>query len=188
MRAHEFFSRSGASCVPAIAEADSSRRVLVMELIDGTPGHRVRDLTAPETAAGLRAMVGAWASMAVATGWFHADPHPGNILVEPSGRCCLLDWGQAWPISAEVAQMILADFADIPIDDPAPRVSLVGVRMSLSDGRDHIFETEKGATDQTVTVLLFLKALVQLAAWASIAVPEAPIEEVRASNFEFSGE
>jgi hypothetical protein len=35
------------------------------------------------------------------TGFLHADPHPGNFLLCPDGRLCILDYGMMTTISAE---------------------------------------------------------------------------------------
>jgi len=43
---------------------------------------------------------------------FHADPHPGNVLVMPDGRLCILDFGLAARLTPEArdaaAQLVIA--------------------------------------------------------------------------------
>ena len=78
--------------IPRLYEALCSRRVLVMEFIDG-----VKILDFKRSGAeprrlgklGFRLML----QMVFADGFVHADLHPGNILVTPEGKVALLDLG-----------------------------------------------------------------------------------------------
>src|SRR5256712_13981814 len=40
-------------------------------------------------------------------GFFHADPHPGNILVRPDARIVLLDYGMVIEVSADFRRDVL---------------------------------------------------------------------------------
>ncbi|MEO0373404.1 MAG: AarF/ABC1/UbiB kinase family protein [Cyanobacteria bacterium P01_A01_bin.17] len=81
--------------VPTIHWEYTSRRVLTMEWIDGTK------LTQPEKilAQGIDARhlidVGVQCSLRqlLEHGFFHADPHPGNLLATPDGKLAYLDFG-----------------------------------------------------------------------------------------------
>jgi predicted unusual protein kinase regulating ubiquinone biosynthesis (AarF/ABC1/UbiB family) len=81
--------------VPAVVREWSTRRVLVMEYLDGL---RLDD-TAALRAAGFepariaRTLVEVFAEQMLVHGFFHADPHPGNLRVAPDGRLVLLDFG-----------------------------------------------------------------------------------------------
>jgi len=82
--------------VPGVIWEHSTRRVLVMEYADGI---RIGDVAALR-AAGVdtgrlaRSLLEIWSEQILARGFFHADPHPGNLLVEPEGpRLVLLDFG-----------------------------------------------------------------------------------------------
>jgi ubiquinone biosynthesis protein len=82
--------------VPAVEPALSSGRVLTLEFIDGVKSTDTRDMDA----AGLdrqelaRNLVRGAVQMILIDGFFHADPHPGNVVVElASGRLTFLDAG-----------------------------------------------------------------------------------------------
>jgi len=87
--------------VPRIHWEFTTRRVLVMEYMDGI---KITDL-ARLRAAGIdpalvsRLLVEAYCEQVLHHGFFHADPHPGNLLVQrrPSGepRLVFLDFGLA---------------------------------------------------------------------------------------------
>ncbi len=81
--------------VPKIYKEHTSRRVLTMEWIDGIK------LTNLEGVKGLginpdeMIEIGVQCSLEqlLEHGFFHADPHPGNLLALKDGRLCYLDFG-----------------------------------------------------------------------------------------------
>ncbi|WP_157554655.1 ABC1 kinase family protein [Nocardia crassostreae] len=81
--------------VPAVHRPLSTARVLTTDFIDGLPPAPAAELAA----AGLKPdkvldAGAAWMVRQLFTdALFHADPHPGNILLLPGNRVCLLDFG-----------------------------------------------------------------------------------------------
>jgi ubiquinone biosynthesis protein len=81
--------------VPAIDWTRSSRRVLTLEWIDGTP---ISDRAALEAqghdlkAIGAR-LIQTFLRHAMRDGFFHADLHPGNLFVDAEGRLVAVDFG-----------------------------------------------------------------------------------------------
>jgi predicted unusual protein kinase regulating ubiquinone biosynthesis (AarF/ABC1/UbiB family) len=83
--------------VPAVVPERSTARLLVMAY---EPGVRLTDVEAlrqlgldPRDLA--RRLVELFCDQILVHGFFHADPHPGNILVQPDGRLVMLDFGLA---------------------------------------------------------------------------------------------
>jgi ubiquinone biosynthesis protein len=72
-----------------------TRRVLVMERLDGFRFDQVADMKAAgvDTAAVVRACMISFLEGALLHGVFHGDLHGGNLLVQPDGRVALLDFG-----------------------------------------------------------------------------------------------
>lgn len=88
-----------------------SKRVLVMDYLPGVPLSRAReemikkgiDPESPEAKLFgrklLRALTETFGRCILETGFFHADPHAGNIFVLDDGRVGLIDFGQVKQIS-----------------------------------------------------------------------------------------
>ena len=87
--------------VPRVYREWSTRRVLVMEFIDGVKitEREALDRLGIDPESMLRILIDAWCQQVLVHGFFQADPHPGNLLVEPDGagggRLVLLDFGLA---------------------------------------------------------------------------------------------
>jgi ubiquinone biosynthesis protein len=81
--------------VPRIFSETSTRRVLTMEQIDAVKASNFEGLDAAgldrhEIATRITDLV---MKQIFVHGFFHADPHPGNIHVLPGNRICFLDFG-----------------------------------------------------------------------------------------------
>jgi predicted unusual protein kinase regulating ubiquinone biosynthesis (AarF/ABC1/UbiB family) len=96
--------------VPRVFEEFTRRRVLVMEYCTGTKIDRLQDrfdsgeldfTTLMETLTGL------YLRMMMVDGFLHADPHPGNILVQDDGRIVLLDWGMVLRVPKWTRESVL---------------------------------------------------------------------------------
>ena len=83
--------------VPEIVWEHSARRVLTMEYIDGIKISATDELVAagidPNEVA--RIMMEAYCEQILVNGFFHADPHPGNLLVLPGPVVVFLDFGMS---------------------------------------------------------------------------------------------
>jgi len=87
--------------VPAIYWETSTDRVLTMERLTGIP---IDDVAALDAAGIDRVALGRRAAtfildMVLVDGFFHGDPHPGNLLVGASGTIELLDYGMVGTLS-----------------------------------------------------------------------------------------
>lgn len=81
--------------VPAVYSDFSTSRVLVMEFIDGIKVSDLDRLDAGGLDRELIVIRGAdlILEQVLIHGFFHADPHPGNIFILPGNVICLLDFG-----------------------------------------------------------------------------------------------
>ncbi|WP_373304153.1 ABC1 kinase family protein [Streptomyces subrutilus] len=52
-------------------------------------------------------------------GWFHADPHPGNIFVQPGSPAHLIDWGMVGRIDRSLGTHILRVLLSVAQNDGA---------------------------------------------------------------------
>lgn len=92
--------------IPEVYEAFTTPYVVTMERIEGT---RLDQLSDPgldrQTLArnGARIML----DQMLRYGYFHADPHLGNLLVMKDGRLCFLDWGLTGRITREMRERLI---------------------------------------------------------------------------------
>jgi len=99
--------------VPKVFWTHTNTRVLTLEFIRGTKvvdieGLRARRISAVKV---NRLLVRTYLKQLLEDGFFHADPHPGNLLVMDSGHLAFFDFGMVGRISAKLqSQMIDAFF------------------------------------------------------------------------------
>jgi predicted unusual protein kinase regulating ubiquinone biosynthesis (AarF/ABC1/UbiB family) len=99
--------------VPKIYWSHTSKRVLTMEFIRGTKvvdieGLRARRISPVKV---NRLLVRTYLKQLLEDGFFHADPHPGNLLVMDSGHLAFFDFGMTGRITPRLqSQMIDAFF------------------------------------------------------------------------------
>ncbi|HCY61675.1 MAG TPA: ubiquinone biosynthesis protein UbiB [Oxalobacteraceae bacterium] len=98
--------------IPKIYWAWSGERVCVQEFIDGIPGRHLHEADRVGLDRKVLARRGAHAvlKMILDDGFFHADPHPGNVFYLPDNRIAFIDFGMVGRINQrrreEVTQML----------------------------------------------------------------------------------
>lgn len=95
---------------PAVLDEFTRRRVLVTEFVDGVKVDRLDEAFASglisfENVMGT--LNEAYLRMMLVDGALHADPHPGNILVEKDGTIVFLDFGMVVRIERGTRERIL---------------------------------------------------------------------------------
>ncbi|MFN7679117.1 MAG: ABC1 kinase family protein [Cyanobacteriota bacterium] len=112
--------------VPSIYMEVTSRRVLTMEWIDGVKLTNLEAVKAIGMDPDEMVTIGVNCSLQqlLEHGFFHADPHPGNLLALPDGRLAYLDFGMMSSITREartgliqaVVHLVNRDFAALSKD------------------------------------------------------------------------
>ena len=108
--------------MPAPIEDYTTSRVLTMEYV---PGKKVTDIGPLgrldlDGADLADALIGAFTQQVLVAGVFHADPHPGNVLLTPDGRLALIDLGMVGhipvPMRDKLIKLIMALLSGRPDD------------------------------------------------------------------------
>jgi predicted unusual protein kinase regulating ubiquinone biosynthesis (AarF/ABC1/UbiB family) len=99
------FASSRDVVVPKVVHDMTRQRVLVLEYVEG----RRIDAIGPWVTEGrvrsgaiVRTVMEMYIQMMLVDGLFHADPHPGNLLVSPEGKLVLLDFGMTVRVPREL--------------------------------------------------------------------------------------
>lgn len=134
-------------------------RVLTLEYIDGikiTNYHQL-DEAGLDRGELARRLVRIYLKMVMEDGFFHADPHPGNIFALTDGRIALIDFGMVGEISPALRQGIRNLFlavthrsadeiieAFVNLGFIRPRADLGPIRRAAAYMLDHFFESSLG--------------------------------------------
>ncbi len=99
-RIRALFAKDRRVVIPVIDHALSSRRLITMERVGGIKVNDKEGLVAAgiDPREVVQGLTGLWNQMIMAYGFFHADPHPGNVFVRPGARgpeFVILDFGLA---------------------------------------------------------------------------------------------
>lgn len=142
--------------VPEVVDEFTRQRVLVLEYIAGRRIDRLDDWVAEgriQRRRLVQTVMELYLQMMLVDGLFHADPHPGNLLVTADGRLVVLDFGMVVRVPRQLRlDLVQTVFATI-------RRDVNGV----VDGFDRLGALEPGADRQelarTVETLLRLSEL-----------------------------
>lgn len=107
--------------IPRVHWAYTRERVNVQDFLDGVPGHELARLT-PEAGFDRRELARRGAQAVLQTivqdGFFHADPHPGNVIYLPGNRVGFIDFGMVGRLSARRREELLALLLGLVERDP----------------------------------------------------------------------
>lgn len=106
--------------VPAVVEHMTRRRVLVMEHVVGTKIDRLHPLFEAGRLSFrdvMETLTGVYLRMMMVDGFMHADPHPGNLLVQDDGTLVLLDWGAVLEVPKWTRESILSSALAVGRED-----------------------------------------------------------------------
>ncbi len=109
-RFRSVFSQHRYVRAPAVYGRFTRRRVLVMEHCSGTKIDQLHDhfssgrLSFPRV---METLTSVYLRMMMVDGFMHADPHPGNLLVQDDGTLVLLDWGAVMEVPRWTREAIL---------------------------------------------------------------------------------
>ena len=115
--------------VPKIFWNATTSKVLTMDFIHGTKVTALEELHAQSIAPEKvnRLLIRTYLKQLLEDGFFHADPHPGNLLVMADGRLAFFDFGMVGRITSELQAKMIDAFFHVVGKDPA------GIAQDLID-------------------------------------------------------
>jgi len=137
--------------IPSVVPELSTSRLITMEYVEGI---KIDDRAGLEQA-GInprevaRLVNDVYAEQMLQLGWLHADPHPGNLLVQPGPRLVLLDHGLTFELSPKLVSALRSMLQSlVNLDLVALGTSLAEVGFPVTE------QTDTGSLLQFAGVLL----------------------------------
>jgi ubiquinone biosynthesis protein len=168
--------------IPRVHLEFSTSKVLTLEHIEGTRFRDIRPLLLTPFERRRVASMGADAifKMAFEDGFFHGDPHPGNLLLTPGGDLALLDFGMIGYMSRDDIEALSRLFIAVIQRDAAAALrglEALGVRYA-AEVRDDLMRDLReflnkysGLSVGEVTLGQALSELIALARRYRLQVP-----------------
>ena len=190
------FLKQGMIKVPGVTQDLSSRRVLVLEWIEGVSilsddarealVHGQGQGGQAQGSQGIqeanRALLGAFVEQYFVEGFFHADPHPGNLKVDGDGVITLLDEGMVGRFDPRTRTTLLdlvlalinqdaARATDLLVQLAPPATGVRVDRPSLQRDLEQLIAVNFSKPLRELNFALFLGELLQLANRVGLRVP-----------------
>jgi ubiquinone biosynthesis protein len=163
---------------PRIERELSGHRVLCMEFLDGVqPTVEVAERLPEEDRRRLIDLgAAAVIRMLYEDGFFHADLHPGNLLILPGPRVGFIDLGMVGRLDPSLRSDLLALFFS-PVAQTEPASDVIGFRRAV---RELCRRWRRSATFEEFSLALLMLEAVQLGARYQLYFPVEMVLMVKA--------
>lgn len=130
-------AESGLS-IPEIHPQYSATRVMTTTWYDGVKISNLEQIDAwgLDRRALASTLLRAYSKMVLKDGFYHADPHPGNILVQSNGTVVLLDFGATGQLSPALREGIPKMIESAVKNDTQGIIEAVRLMGFLAEGRE----------------------------------------------------
>jgi len=150
-RMRERFADERRLVIPRVETALTRREVLVLEYLDGTRIDQLDERVARGDVSPrelVETLIETYARMMLRDGVFHADPHPGNLLVDRAGRIILLDFGMVIEVDVKIRKALFDTIIAAIRRDPVATAAGFYTLGMVAPG------TPQGTMEALVAVLL----------------------------------
>ena len=147
----ENFSEEPRVGVPTVFDELTTEQILTLEYIDG---EKLRDIEGgtPRAEGILDTLLDAMVQMVLYDGFFHGDPHPGNILVKPDDTLIFIDFGLVGRLSPH-QQNDLIDLILTILTGDEDGIARTLLRMGYPVGRVNLRELKSDIVEIRDTYL-----------------------------------
>lgn len=106
--------------IPDVLEDLTTSRILTMDFVEGKKITLLSkdDKARVDTAKLLEGTFRAYLKQILVDGFFHADPHPGNVLLTPDGRIAIIDLGMVARIAPGLREKMISLLLAISEGEP----------------------------------------------------------------------
>jgi ubiquinone biosynthesis protein len=135
--------------VPIVYWDFTTPRVLTMEFIEGASASRVAELMAAggveavraevpgfEPALALRRFAEASLKQLFFDGFFHGDPHPGNIIFRPGNTLAFIDYGITGALSEEEREIVKGQIENLALGNLAASFRYYAKQLAATEDTD----------------------------------------------------
>jgi ubiquinone biosynthesis protein len=134
--------------IPKVYKEFSNRRMLTMEFADGCKITNIEQLKEwglnPEKL--VEKGMGIYLEMIFESGSFHADPHPGNVLVNKKGKIVLIDFGMVGHLMRRDKynfSMVFISIAQQDARSAAEALRKLAIEENITDGRSFEYDIQE---------------------------------------------
>ena len=135
--------------IPKVYEEYSSNTLLVMEFFDGIKFRDILSHSEKERQNVAKNGLYAATKQILEDGFFHADPHPGNILIGKDMQLCFIDWGMVGRLT-EQERIELLELLSSVVKKDSKRLTQSLLRLC----KKKEFQPEEKELERSITELL----------------------------------
>jgi ubiquinone biosynthesis protein len=134
--------------VPKVFHDHTTTRVLTTEFIKGIKVSEIETLD--QTGLDRKEITANGADIilkqVIELGFFHADPHPGNIFVLPDNVICLIDFGMVGRVSRRIREVFI-DLIDSIVHRDEAKTTQAILKLTIREEDPDLYQLEKEVAD-----------------------------------------